>query len=152
MNNLLKEYIYNIIIENKKNTRKLYVFDFDMTLYDPHNKNWINKTLKEFNKIKNDDLVILCTARENSNEIIRETKNLLKEKNIKFDYYYFKPKSIKMSTQEYKKRVIEILIKNNTNIEEIYFWEDNLKNLNIIKDIKEIKSGKIKYYPKLIKI
>ena len=151
MNNLLKEYVYNIILENKKNTRNLYVFDFDMTLYDPNNKLWIDKSISELNKVKNNNLIVLCTARLNSSEIIKETKKLLKEKNIKFDYYYFKPRSITMSTHEYKKGVIEKLI-NENNIEEIYFWEDNLKNLSAIKDIKEIKSGKIKYYPKLVKI
>ena len=77
MNNTLKKYINIILNENIKNINrieKLNVFDFDMTIYNPHEKTWnesvVNNICSSINN--NSCRTILCTARSEDNQIIKE--------------------------------------------------------------------------------
>ena len=144
MNSILKKYITLILNENTKNinhVEKLNVFDFDMTIYNPHEKIWnenvVNNICSSINN--NSCRTILCTARSEDNQIIQETERILNEKNIslfkreifqfEFDCFYFKPLYKKSSVEDYKSSVILNEINLYKDIKQINFWEDNTKNL-----------------------
>ena len=82
-NKILKNYIKYIIKENLESTNQsLYVFDFDMTLYNSDKKTWNEEILNElYEAIKNESIrVILCTARTSNNEIVNNTEDILNTK------------------------------------------------------------------------
>ena len=135
-NKILKNYIKYIIKENLESTNQsLYVFDFDMTLYNSDKKTWNEEILKElYEAIKNENIrVILCTARTSNNEIVNNTEDILNTKEISlfsnsqyqytFDDYFFKSELRKESVPLYKAFVIsdETLM---FNINEVKFWDD----------------------------
>ena len=81
----IKNYVKYIITENTINTKeKLYVFDFDMTLYNHDKKTWNEEILNElYEAFENQEIrVILCTARISTNELINNTENILNTKEI----------------------------------------------------------------------
>jgi hypothetical protein len=148
MNNILKKYITLILNENIKNINhieKLNVFDFDMTIYNPHEKTWNESVVNNIQTSINNSCcrTILCTARSEDNQIVQETEIILNQKNIslykkgifefEFDKFYFKPLNIKSSVESYKSNVILNEI-NIYDIKEVNFFEDNVKNLQKIKE------------------
>ena len=131
---LLENYIINIIKENETIKKELHIFDFDMTLYDPHKKMWLENVVEEARRQmqKNNSITALCTARTKEKSIIFNTIKLLEDKELKFDYYSFKPANIKMSAPFYKYKSVNNIIKN---IEDLYllsFWDDRQDNLDAV--------------------
>ena len=134
-NKIIKNYIKYIIKESLQSTKqKLYVFDFDMTLYNPHKKSWNELVLNELYKaIKDDSIrVILCTARTLNNEYLKKTEEILNIKEISlfnndyqytFEDYYFKSEFRKEKVTKYKSFVIldEVSM---FDINEVKFWDD----------------------------
>ena len=131
----IKKYINYIIKENLQITKqKLYVFDFDMTLYNPHKKVWNELVLDKLYKSISDKSirVILCTARTSNKEYLNKTEEILNTKEISlfnndyqytFDNYYFKSEFRKENVPKYKSFVIldEVSM---SNINEVKFWDD----------------------------
>jgi len=128
MNNILLEnYIKSFLNQNQINT--LYVFDFDMTLYDHNKKGWINHVVADLKKSFKDPQVrvVLCTARTNDAQEINNTEKLLNQINITlsdFDQCYFKSAYRKERTPVYKSHVIVDEICANNNITIVKFWDD----------------------------
>ena len=135
-NKILKNYINYIIKENLESTNQnLYVFDFDMTLYNSDKETWNEEILNSLYKAIEDSntRVILCTARTSNNEIISNTESILNTKEISlfndnqyqysFDNYYFKSELRKEGVPKYKAFTIsDEASMFNVNI--VKFWDD----------------------------
>jgi len=137
LNYLLEKYIYTIINEEKLITKELHVFDFDMTLYNPNEKEWIEEVVREAKKSidSKNNITVLCTARTNTEELTSETIQLLSSKEIVFDHYCFKPEKRKMSTPEYKAKAVENLLNKYKDLSSVYFWDDRQDNLNAVEKV-----------------
>ena len=181
-NNILKNYIKQIIKENKEFITSLHVYDFDSTLFDSpavnaikeeENKKfdykssemldkdhveekyqinlhdfWIESVVEEARKsISNPTtLTAMCTARSAYGDIKYFTMNLLSEKNLNFDRFFFKPlKSHFSSTAEYKSSYIEMLLNAYPNIKEIIFYDDDHRNLLSVEKLADARG--IRYIP-----
>ena len=131
---LLENYIINIITENEIIKKELHIFDFDMTLYDPYKKEWLENVVEEARKQmeKNNSITALCTARTEEKETVFNTTMLLEDKALKFDYYSFKPANIKMSAPFYKYKSVKNIIKNINELSLISFWDDRQDNLDAV--------------------
>ena len=152
---LLESYIENVLKENEVNT--LSVFDFDMTLYNHDTQDWITDTIKQLKQSINNpkERVVLCTARDNNQNLILNTENLLTSAGLSlndFDDVYFKSTHRKESTPDYKSNVILDELNANKNIFIVKFWEDRKDTLD--KTEKEIKkyNKNIKFFPYLVVI
>jgi len=134
---LLENYIKNVLKEN--NINELYVFDFDMTLYNHETESWIEETISHLEKgLQSPNIrVILCTARSNKEEHISSTEKLLNQRNLSlenFDHCYFKSISRKEKTPEYKSNVILDEITANESIVKVKFWDDRDDTLDRVKE------------------
>lgn len=137
---LLENYIYNIIKENETIKKELHIFDFDMTLYDPHKGEWLENVVEEARKqiANKDSITALCTARTKNKSTVTNTINLLRSKGLRFDYYTFKPSNIKMTAPEYKSKAVNKMIKRIKRSEElslISFWDDRQDNLDEVESL-----------------
>ena len=147
---LLENYIKSII---EKNTiKELHVFDFDMTLYNHNKKDWFKNVMLNLKKSLNDPniRVILCTARNKSENLILNTERLLSTCKMSledFDECYFKSIHRKEKTPIYKSNVILDEVSSNTNIIKVKFWDDREDTLNQVKkDLKKYNENII-YIP-----
>lgn len=128
MNNILLEnYIKSILKQNQINS--LHVFDFDMTLYDHDKECWIENVISDLKKSLSNPRarVILCTARTNDTQYIKDTERLLNQNNMslkQFDQCYFKSAYRKENAPTYKSHVILDEICANSNIISVKFWDD----------------------------
>ena len=131
---LLENYIINIIKENETIKKELHIFDFDMTLYDPHKKVWLENVVEEARKQiqRSNSITALCTARTKEKETVFNTTKLLEEKGLEFDYYSFKPTNIKMSAPFYKYKSVNNIINNIDDLSLISFWDDRQDNLDAV--------------------
>lgn len=144
---LLENYIINIIKENKTIKKELHIFDFDMTLYDPHKKVWLENVVEEAKKqIKNkNSITALCTARTKNKSTVENTIDLLRSKGLRFDYYAFKPSNIKMTAPTYKFKAVNKMIKRSEELSLISFWDDRQDNLDAVESLSN--QNKINYKP-----
>jgi hydroxymethylpyrimidine pyrophosphatase-like HAD family hydrolase len=147
---LLENYIKSII---EKNTiKELHVFDFDMTLYNHNKKDWFEDVMLNLKKSLKDPSVrvILCTAREKSENFILKTEKLLSTRKMSledFNECYFKSIHRKEKTPIYKSNVILDEVSSNTNIVKVKFWDDREDTLNQVKkDLKKYNENII-YIP-----
>ena len=128
---LLENYIKCILSEKKEFIKKLHVYDFDATLYDSGRKEWIESAVNSA-KISIEDLntyTVLCTARTNKPDIVKETSDLLKEKGLYFANKFFMPENFSGSTPKYKSEVVENILNKIISVEKVVFWEDREDNL-----------------------
>jgi len=147
---LLENYIKSILDQNQIKT--LHVFDFDMTLYDHDNKDWIKKVVTDLQASLKDSTirVILCTARSNKDEHIRETETLLNQVSMSlqdFDYCYFKSINRKQNTPDYKSNVILDEVCANNSIETVKFWDDREDTLRKVESDLKSYNKDIMYIP-----
>lgn len=147
---LLENYIKSIIEKNK--IKELHVFDFDMTLYNHNKKDWFEDVMLNLKKSLKDPSVrvILCTAREKSENFILKTEKLLSTRKMSledFNECYFKSIHRKEKTPIYKSNVILDEVSSNTNIVKVKFWDDREDTLNQVKkDLKKYNENII-YIP-----
>ena len=142
MNYLLEKYIYTIINEEKLITKELHIFDFDMTLYNPNKKEWIEEIVQEAKKVINNknNITVLCTARTNTKEITSETISLLTDNGLVFNHYCFKPEKRKMSTPKYKAEAVENLLNKYKDLSSVCFWDDRQDNLDAVGEAVSSKN------------
>ena len=158
MNNkfLLKSYIKSILKENKEYKTKMFVFDFDKTLYNSpepdldykgpywwNSKNslqtldhslWIEDVVAEaMMACSNPEILsVMCTARLNRPEVMFLVNKLLREKGLDFDKVFYKDTNL--STSQYKAETIGMLLDAYPNIYEVQFWEDKQENLTATQE------------------
>lgn len=156
MNNvLLENYIKSVLEQNQIKT--LHVFDFDMTLYNHDKNEWIKKVILDLKKSLRDPTirVILCTARSNKYEYIKETEVLLRQNDMSledFDHCYFKSINRKENTPTYKSNVILDEVCANKSIISVKFWDDREDSLKKTGEDLKKHSKKIKYIPVNVKV
>ena len=163
--------------------KNLYIFDFDWTLFLtplpqqkeiwekkvwktwPHRGWWGREesldidifdilphwqVQKDFEKVKNDKdwLVVLMTGRRGYLE--KHVKKILEKNNFVFDQIYF---NNFWSTDSFKMKQIEILLRKNPKIENIFMREDRDDHYPIFKNFWEnlVETKKIKNF-KIYKI
>jgi len=147
---LLENYIKTILDQNQ--IKNLHVFDFDMTLYDHDKEDWIKNVVLELQNSLQDPTVrvVLCTARSNEDDHIKETESLLRQNNMTledFDHCYFKSTNREESTPSYKSNVILDEVCANRNIKVVKFWDDREDTLQKVKTDLALHDKNISYIP-----
>jgi hypothetical protein len=169
---LLKEYINLILQENKEYKTKLYMFDFDDTLFrspqeperyngsywwnsaksleDTNENMWIEKTVNKARLASEDKsiLSIMCTARQDRPEIVFSVNSLLRDKGLYFDKLFYK--NINTSTSEYKAETIGMMLDAYPNVDEVHVWEDNQENIQAIKE--KCERLNVKFFGNLVNV
>ena len=113
---------------------------------------WINNIVDSAKESIADPntLAVLCTARLDRPEIIYAVSNLLREKNLKFERMFFKPRKINISSPQYKAETVRMLLNAYPNIKEVSFWDDKMENLDAVANlIQNNPQRNISYFPNL---
>ena len=135
MKRLLENYIKLALKENINLPKTLHIFDFDHTLYNADEKVWLEDIVRlAKDSFEDPNIVsILCTARDN--RFKKDALNLLRQKNIQFNHYFFNNKS--EIDHIYKEKAIKYFLSQNPQITSVKFWDDLNDNLQSIGDILE---------------
>jgi len=133
MKHLLENYIKLTLKENINLPKTLHIFDFDHTLYNADEKIWLEDIVQLAKDSFEDPNIIsiLCTARDN--RFKKDALNLLRQKDIQFNHYFFNNKS--EIDHIYKKEVIKDFLNQNPQITSIKFWDDLNDNLQSVENI-----------------
>ena len=83
-------------------------------------------------KARVNTLSVLCTARSNNHNVVRQTKDLLMTKNLYFDKYIFKPENVNLHNAIYKEIYIARMLDLNKSIKCVFFWDDCEINLEFV--------------------
>ena len=135
MKHLLENYIKLALKENINLPKTLHIFDFDHTLYNADEKVWLEDIVQlAKDSFKDPNIIsILCTARDN--RLKKDALNLLRQKDIQFNHYFFNNKS--EIDHIYKREVIKDFLSQNPQITRVKFWDDLSDNLESVGDILE---------------
>ena len=112
----------------------LHIYDFDETLFKNDTQEWNENIvdLAKNSKARVNTLSVLCTARSNNHNVVRQTKDLLMTKNLYFDKYIFKPESANLHNAIYKEIYIARILDLNKSIKSVFFWDDCEINLDFV--------------------
>lgn len=152
MSYIIKEYIRSILKEEEEKDKTLYVFGFVDSLYNYRKDRWNEGVVSDIRKAVNDPngITVLCTARAKEEDMVRQTMQSLKSRNIDFDYNIFRGPEVKGTTPQYKLNAVKSILKDVKNIKTVYFWDDRDDVLQALKVIQLLNN--IKYIPIKVKI